>query len=89
MPPALTRPQLHAQAHVVGEDLVAALGDNRAEVLSCVTVRWESLGRHRVAETTVCGVPTMLLPLGCFLYKSSISSNLVHREAELESQIYR
>ena len=63
-------------------------------VLKCYPVwqsdgRQESLGRHRIAKTTVCGVPTMLLPLGCFLYKSSVSSNPLHCEAVLESQIYR
>ena len=49
--------------------------------------RQESLGRYGTAKTQKA--PTMLLPLYCFLYEYSVSSNLFHCEAELESQIYR
>ena len=42
MPPALTRPQPRVQAHAVRDDLVAAMGDDRAEELSCLTIGWEA-----------------------------------------------
>ena len=42
MPSTLIRPQLRIQTHVTEEDLVAVMGGDHAEVLSCVAFGWEA-----------------------------------------------